>query len=263
MERPLLEWVYSKTQGMSPELEEIWMEWYDYHQLMMCRMPGWTWNYRLMNLIGPEKYVSLYRVEDYEALKLIEGWPRVDQGKMDPITDNLDPAALQDWEEKVRRGLQDTGKFTFTGGASDKNPLDQGHWGWRYLAGAALDDPLLKSNNPLGTELISVSRENDARWKAWYEAERFPALQKLPGVLMAGWYGITTKGREFEPGYNYIAIFELESEDAAFRLGDPEQRIPEAKAFWEDPAAEPYYALTRDVRTNYYKPISRHWGFQK
>ena len=146
MQRPLLEWVFSKTAGMSPELEEIWMEWYDYHQLMMCRMPGWTWNYRLMNLIGPEKYVSLYRVEDYEALKLIEGWPRVDQGKMDPITDNIDPAALQDWEDKVRRGLQDTGKFTFTGGATDQNPLDQGHWGWRYLAGAALDDPLLKSN---------------------------------------------------------------------------------------------------------------------
>ena len=122
MQRPLLEWVFSKTAGMSPELEEIWMEWYDYHQLMMCRMPGWTWNYRLMNLIGPEKYVSLYRVEDYEALKLIEGWPRVDQGKMDPITDNIDPAALQDWEDKVRRGLQDTGKFTFTGGATDQEP---------------------------------------------------------------------------------------------------------------------------------------------
>ena len=224
MQRPLLEWVFSKTAGMSPELEEIWMEWYDYHQLMMCRMPGWTWNYRLMNLIGPEKYVSLYRVEDYEALKLIEGWPRVDQGKMDPITDNIDPAALQDWEDKVRRGLQDTGKFTFTGGATDKNPLDQGHWGWRYLAGAALDDPLLKSNNPLGTELISVSRENDARWKEWYGAERFPALQKLPGVLMAGWYGITTEDREYEPGYNYISIFELESEDDAFR---PRRSRPE------------------------------------
>ena len=38
MQRPLLEWVFSKTAGMSPELEEIWMEWYDYHQLMMCRM---------------------------------------------------------------------------------------------------------------------------------------------------------------------------------------------------------------------------------
>ena len=263
MVAPLIEWVFSNTTNLDPKREPEWMEWYDYHQLMICRLPGWSWVYRYIGLLGPDKYLSLYRIETYDALKHIEGWPRVDLRQWNPVKGKIHPAALEDWYEKERRGLADTGRFTFTGGASKHNPHDQGHWGWRQLAGSPLDNPFLSTNKCIGTELVSVSRRNDDKWIAWYKNHRFPALMKLPRVVDAGLFGITTEGHEHEPAYSYITIFELETEDTAYFLGDPTRMESDARVFWEDPNAKPYYDLTLDARVNYYKPISKHWSFEK
>ena len=64
---PFLEWVFYKSVGI--EREDKWMEWYDFHHYSMVQIPGWTWARMYRALIGNEKYLSLYRVEDKEALK--------------------------------------------------------------------------------------------------------------------------------------------------------------------------------------------------
>ena len=112
-------------------------------------------------------------------------------------------------------------------------------------------------------EMVAVPEADAARWSEWYGKERFPALLELPGVVAGGWFGITTEGWDEEPRYRYMTLFELEDEAAALDLGDPARRGPKAKAFWEDPAAKPYYDLAGDVLIDYYQPISKHWSFKK
>ena len=257
MSGPLLEWVFYRSVGL--DREDTWIEWYDYHHYMVMQMPGWTWARMYHALIGEEKYLALYRVEDYESLKQVYGWPDVEAGRTEVIEHQLHPALRADWEEKQKRGFADTGQFMFNGGARK----DTGHWGWRQLAGSTFDDPFLTDNRHLGMEMVSVPEGDASRWSEWYGKERFPALLELPGVAAGGWFGITTEGWDEEPRYRYMTLFELESEDAALDLGDPARRGAEAKAFWEDPAAKPYYDLAGDVLIDYYQPISKHWSFKK
>ena len=259
---PLIEWVFSDVAELDPDREDEWMEWYDYHQLLMARLPGWSWVFRYMGLAGPDKYLSLYRLEDYDVLKHIEGWPRVDLGQFEPIREMLHPVALEDWNDKVRRGLSDTGKYTFTGGAGPQNPTDQGHWGWRHLAGAPLNQPFLNMNHCIGTELVSVASSDDAEWIAWYKNHRLPTLVELPGVVDGALFGITKTGHDSEPGYNYITIFELDGEETAASFGDPDRQPPRVAEYHADPEAEPFYALARKLRRNYYRPISKRWSYE-
>ena len=257
----ILETTFEEETDLNPEKEDSWLEWYDYHHLMLCRLPGWTWSYRYIAIWGPEKYLSVYRVESDDVFKHIEAWPRPEQGLTSE--GELNPLMVQDFQEKVRRNIQDTSKYTFGGAPPTEQGSSSGHWGWRHLAGAPLDNPLLTSNRPIGTELVSIPHTHDGEWKEWYGSSRFPALLKLPGVVMGAWFGIKTDGRKEEPRYNYCTIFEIEDEGTALLLGDPSQRSPEARTFWEDPSAKPYYQLARDVRFNYYKPISKHYSFEK
>ena len=140
MSGPLLEWVFYRSVGL--DREDTWIEWYDYHHYMVMQMPGWTWARMYHALIGEEKYLALYRVEDYEALKQVYGWPDVEAGRTEVIEHQLHPALRADWEEKQKRGFADTGQFMFNGGARK----DTGHWGWRQLAGPTFDDPFLVDN---------------------------------------------------------------------------------------------------------------------
>ena len=263
MNDPLIESVFSNVEGLEPDREDVWMEWYDYHQLLMCRLPEWSWAFRYLGLAGPDKYLSLYRLESHDALKHITGWPRVDLGQFEPTREKMHPAALEDWYYKVDHDLTDAGKYTFTGGAGAHNPEDQGHWGWRLLAGAGLNDPFLNRNLCIGTELVSVPHAHSAKWIEWYKNHRLQALASLPEVSDVALFGITTTGQFFEPGYNFITIFEVESEETAMSLASKDGRSPEAAAYEADKEAATYRELARDVRVNYYKPISRHWSFEK
>ena len=263
MSGPLLEWVFSRVGDLEADREEVWMEWYDYHQLLMCRLPEWSWAFRYLALAGPDKYLSLYRIESYDALKHINGWPRVDLGRFEPILEQLHPAALEDWYDKVERGLSDTGKYTFTGGANPANPEDQGHWGWRLLAGSELNAPFLNRNLCIGTELAGVGAADSAGWIEWYKNRRLPALADLPGVTDVALFGITTTGRLSEPGYNYITIFEFDSEQTAVSFADPDKRAPAVAEYQDDEEAASYRETATDFRVNYYRPISRHWSFER
>ena len=197
--------------------EDAWIEWYDYHHYMVMQMPGWTWARMYHALIGEEKYLALYRVEDYKALEQVYGWPDVEAGRTEVIEHQLHPALRADWAEKQKRGFADTGQFMFNGGARK----DTGHWGWQQLAGSTFDDPLLVDNRHLGMEMVAVPEADAARWSEWYGKERFPALLELPGVVAGGWFGITTEGWDEEPRYRYMTLFR-----ARRRVRRPQPRRP-------------------------------------
>ena len=131
MSGPLLEWVFYRSVGL--DREDAWIEWYDYHHYMVMQMPGWTWARMYHALIGEEKYLALYRVEDYESLKQVYGWPDVEAGRTEVIEHQLHPALRADWEEKQKRGFADTGQFMFNGGRA------QGHGSLGVAAARRLD----------------------------------------------------------------------------------------------------------------------------
>ena len=257
MARPLLEWVFYKSVGS--DREDKWMEWYDFHHYSMVQMPGWTWARMYKALIGSEKYLSLYRVETYDALKQVYGWPDPEAGRVEVIEKQLHPLLRRDWGEKQRRGFGDTTPFMFNGGARK----DSGHWGWRQIAGAPFDNPLASENRPIGFELVSITADKAEGWRNWFLDERFPALLRLPGVVMGGVFEITTEGWDEEPRFRFATIFELQNEDAAFAIGGSTNRHSLAIEFWEDPDARSWYGQTTQALVNYYTPISKHWSFKK
>ena len=216
-----------------------------------------------MGLYGPDKYLSLYRLEHYSALKHIEGWPRVDLGNWDPILETIHPAALEDWYHKERMGLADMGKYTFTGGATPYNPEDQGHWGWRQLAGTELNQPFLNTSRCIATELVKVSESSAKDWITWYKNDYFPRIRNVDGVVDTALFGITTTGKPFEPGYRYITICELDSLSDAETLSD--RRSDDSGSELLVPAGTENYPvdLAERIRVNIYSPISRHWAYEK
>lgn len=257
MEGPLLEWVFYKSVGS--DREDKWMEWYDFHHYSIAQLPGWTWARMYKALIGSEKYLSLYRIENYDALKQVYGWPDPEAGRKEVIEKQLHPVLRRDWAEKQRRGFGDTTPFMFNGGARK----DSGHWGWRQIAGAPFDNPLASENRPIGFELVGITADKAEGWRNWFLDERFPALLRLPGVAMGGVFEITTEGWDEEPRFRFATIFELQDEDAAFAIGGSTNRNSKAIEFWENPDARSWYSQTTQALVNYYAPISKHWSFKK
>ena len=257
MQGPLLEWVFYRSVGL--DREDAWMEWYDFHHYLMVQVPGWTWARMYKAVIGNEKYLSLYRVEDYDALQAVYGWPDPEAGRDEMIEDQLHPVLRRDVSDKIERGFLDTGQFMFNGGSQK----DTGHWGWRQIAGAGFDDPLVTHNWPIGFELVHVPKKQKDEWRSWYVGERFPRLLGLPGVLKGGVFEITDEGWDEEPRFRFATIFELKDEAAAFAIGGAHNALPEAAEFWNDPEAVTRYGDVGDRLINYYVPISKHWSFKK
>ena len=254
MSGPLLEWVFYRSVGL--DREDTWIEWYDYHHYMVMQMPGWTWARMYHALIGEEKYLALYRVEDYESLKQVYGWPDVEAGRTEVIEHQLHPALRADWEEKQKRGFADTGQFMFNGGARK----DTGHWGWQQLAGSTFDDPFL-TRQP-------ASRHGDGQRPRGRRGavERVVRQGALPGAPRTAGRGRRGLVRHHDGGLGRGAPLPLydalraRGRSRRPRPRRPSRRGPEAKAFWEDPAAKPYYDLAGDVLIDYYQPISKHWS---
>jgi hypothetical protein len=257
MQGPLLEWVFYRSVGI--DREDKWMEWYDFHHYLMVQVPGWNWARMYRAIIGNEKYLSLYRVEDYEALQQVYGWPDPEAGRDEIIENQLHPILHRDVNDKAARGLLDTGQHMFNGGSHK----DTGHWGWRQLAGAPFDDPLVSHNAPIGFELVNVPADKMDAWRSWYVGDRFPRLVGLPGVTMGGVFEITSDDWDEEPRFRFGTLFELRDEQAAFDIGGTNNALPEAIDFWNDPDAVSRYGEVGERLINYYEPISKHWSFKK
>ena len=258
MSGPLLEWVFYRSVGL--DREDAWIEWYDYHHYMVMQMPGWTWSRMYHALIGEEKYLALYRVEDYKALEQVYGWPDIEAGRTEVIEHQLHPALRADWAEKQRRGFADTGQFMFNGGARK----DTGHWGWHAARRRDLRRPL-PHREPAPRH--GDGRRPRGRRRPLERLVRQGALPRPPRPPRRRRRRLV---RHHHRRLGRGAPLPLPDPLRARRQSPPPSTSAtppaaarQANAFWDDPAAKPYYALAGDVLINYYEPISKHWSFKK
>ena len=190
----------------APDHLEAFNSWYNSHLPNLLRIPGYLWAQRYLGLDEENRFTALYGVRSPDDLPTIL---QRDGPHADPIAVN-EYAGWQKLQGLSRRMA---------------NVYEQ-------ISGSPLRDPLLLFDRPLSIVTADVDPEQEAEWDRWYTESHVPNLLKVPGYVMAGRFRVLDHPAlaGFNTGPKYLALYELENEEAIVSLRHGENQHPEARA---------------------------------
>ncbi|MFT5390896.1 MAG: hypothetical protein ACI8PT_001086 [Gammaproteobacteria bacterium] len=219
------------------EHEDAFNAWYYHHMPKLLEIPGFEWARRYVNVVGPTKYLALYKIRDATYLDSLLG----------PDTARRDARANRERE-----------KFDALLGLSDvrSNVYEQ-------LSGSHFSNPFLCDDRPLSVVMADcVVPEKEQEFNAWYDHSHVPNLVQIPGYHAGARFRVLEHDAlAWRPqGPKYLALYELENLAAIPALSDPEKMCDEAAA--ELARWQAYgVPLVDNMQWNVYRPIATHYPF--
>jgi antibiotic biosynthesis monooxygenase (ABM) superfamily enzyme len=232
IERPLLLLVQA---NVAAEYEHDFNAWYYHHVPALLEIPGYRWGRRYQAVVGDDKYLALYEIEDATFLESLIG---------------------SDTDKRHAIANIEFGKFEQLQGVSDVRINI-----YQQLSGSHLGNPFLNNDRPLSAVMVDcVVPEEEAAFNAWYDNSHVPNLVQIPGYAAGARFQLLEHPalEWLDMGPKYLALYEFEKLDCLPSLADPDTMRPEARdelARWMDYGVP----LVDNMSWNVYRPISKHW----
>ena len=223
--------------NIAPEGEDEFNDWYNDHIPHLLKVRGYLWGQRYVAMRGDRKYIAVYQIESPDYFDYLLG---PDNSKRHPIT-------LAEWENWDKLPLRDTRISVY-----------------EQISGTPFANPLLRSDRPIVLEMFDVDAEKEQEWNQRYDSSHMPNLLKVPGYVMGGRFRIVKSPvlTHLQATPEYVAVYELESEDAVSSIMDKDKMSPGARVEldnWEE-----YCRPMVSYQSLYaYKIISKHWRFEE
>lgn len=221
--------------NVSEEHEATFNTWYQNHVPTLMEIPGYRWGSRYSGVMGDEKYLAMYEIDDASYLESMLG-PSEEQRHH---LANSEFAAFGKLE-----GVSDTRINVY-----------------QQISGSHLGKRFPRGDLPLSVVMVDcVDAPREAEFDAWYSESHVPTLLRIPGYVSAARFKLYQNPALdwLDMGPKYLALYELASLECIPTLAHPERMRPEAAAEftrWTSYAAP----MVDNMSWNIYQPIARHW----
>lgn len=221
--------------NVTEEHEATFNRWYQHHVPTLMQIPGYRWGSRYRGVMGDEKYLAMYEIDDASYLESLLG----------ESEEQRHPFASSEFADFGKlEGVSDTRINVY-----------------QQISGAHLGQPFPRAELPLSVVMVDCSdASQEAEFDAWYTASHVPTLLRIPGYVSAARFKLYSHPALdwLSMGPKYLALYELASLDCIPTLADPEQMRPEAAAEfsrWTSYAGP----MVDNMSWNIYQPVARHW----